>query len=234
MKGELSHILSVFIKVVLLLLVIVAIWSSIKGFGTYAVESLAVSSSAEDLAAAINYVHHCIETNGVDATCYKEVKISIPQEVYGDASVRKDPLWVIFHNVDLKKKSVPVSCECTSPWDSGVTAPDCPDALCWGLIENSAPGRAHVEPEALKRLKSFWIIDPCYAVVRVYSDHKGGIDICFVKELEGPGTENFCYAPKSCTCIPISTQPIPLSDSCWPEDGIIKHEGNPNWKWCQE
>lgn len=216
-KGTLGSWLEKLIQILLVLLIIYAAWGLLQSFGTHFVESMAVGNSADDLAAAINEVSRCIDEQGsgsMDCMRGVEVKVSVPQNVEiairpgctppWDPSCGTDPMWVIYHDRKLDSGDAETgcpaaACECHSLWDSGLVAPQCENDLCWGLIENEVPGRSMVDKKALEKLESFYILDPCYAVVRVREDprtgYEGKIQICYKEALDiTSGNFNFCYS----------------------------------------
>ncbi len=222
-KGSIDKILSIFIAAVVILLIVAAAYNVIKGLGAHMAESISTGSSAEDIADAVNDINECIEENG-EGRCTEEITldISVPQglEDSGMPYVGADPLWVIYHDKclsndddtglpgenddscenigDVEPLVKESDCECHSLWDSGKFAPRCENDFCWGMVENQAPGRSQVNPRALERLQSFYIIDPCYARIKVRENpaNPGKIEICFEEPLEPPvpGYANWCCA----------------------------------------
>lgn len=235
-KGTLSEWLSKLIKIVILVLIAFAVYGAFKAFGENVTSAMSVTSSATDMADAINDMNNCINEHSghMDCTNGIQVNVSVPQTIWPhpiDSSIGVDPLWIIYHDYCVSKRDdgnnqgdgwncrnapdgetvLPSDCECSSFWDSGIFAPRCHDALCYGLIENFQPGVAMIDKQALDRLDPFYIIDPCYASVRVRENPAGRIEICFEEELGRIGAFNFCYseynAPLWCV----------LSGSHWPD-----------------
>jgi len=235
--------LNTLIKIVLLVLVIFVTWTTLKEFYEHITEGISVQSSVNELATAINKVNRCIDDERDDCTYGIDVTVSVPQNLdvleegtIGDPSVGHDPLWVIYHNycmsnddnddnVGCKNENTylvrEADCECHSLWDSGKFAPRCENDVCWGLIENVNPGTAQIDETALERLEPFYIIDPCYAVVKVREDpnNLGHIQICFDKLADAPSIYNWCYSEDTeCT----------LSNSRWPESPDVWSEKYPS------
>lgn len=227
-KGTLGSWLEKLIEILIVLLVLYAAWGMIESFGEHFTESMAVGASANDLALAINEVSECIDEQGsgsMDCLQGIEVEISVPQNVPNglDPSFQKDPLWIIQYNTCVgngfnedgstrcSPNEVSAVCECQSLWDSGTFMPKCENNLCWGLVEDTEPGIAQVDKEALKKLQPFYILDPCYAIVivREDNDNRGTIEICFKQRLSEP-LLNYCYGEVGCRI---------SSDSDWPEEG---------------
>jgi len=236
-----EDLLHTIIHVVLVVLLVIAVYAFIKAFGGYAVQAAAVGATTQDLAVAINDINQCINERKPDP-CTDEIEVTavLPQDIPESSTpnIGKDPLWIIFHDTCVGdspdpscgagKNQVPAVCECQSLWDSGIWPEDkCENDVCWGLIENRAPERSLIDREAIDRLESFYIIDPCYALVIVREDprpaYRGQIQVCFEEPLEGPGFYNFCYGGDECL--------IPgLTD--WPHDdkGAFGNSGSPSMR----
>lgn len=192
-KGFIKLNLKTFIEVVVGLLIIFVLIIATNATG-FAAGSFATTGSAGKIAEAINRVSICMDDYGdiTLADCKEVVNISLPQNVKDDDG--QDPLWAIYH--DTKLNAIAAITTEDDFWDWQELNPDkCENDICFGLIEMKYPGKATVEREAIERLDPFWMIDPCYATIRIYSEN-GRIKICYVggpDTRKGPGCCNFCY-----------------------------------------
>ena len=211
-KGFVKMHLKTFLEVVVGFLIIFVIIEALNVSG-FAAGSLAVGASASQLGEAINTVYNCIEAG--ETGCSETVKINLPQKVEKDiigGTMGYDPLWAIWHKTYLPEID-PIKNE-QDLWDLGIVKDRCDNDLCFGLLERKSPGRASVKPEAIAKLKPFWMIDPCYVEIMVRDDGSGNIELCYVKTIEGPGKYNFC------------------SGSKWPDKSDIDSTTSSNIKKC--
>jgi len=208
-KRGMSKMMGLLIEVGLIILIALYFIMTLGSMSEHATSSMATGGSAADLSMSINNVYDCYikfkddpDTSKVE-DCEEEVRISIPQNTEGwlGGSMGDDPLWIIWHDRNLGSMNKdagcpPAKCECHSWWDQGFIPAQCDDALCWGLVETTDGDEAKeiLKPGAADKLESFYIIDPCYSLIKVYYDRTDdAIEICFESKISGPWPTNFCY-----------------------------------------
>ncbi len=215
-KGGIKINLKTFIEIVigtiLIILLIVGLMSTgiVQGhFGTV--------SSAQKIGDAVKKVSLCIDEQGSDCNLQIEVDVILPQAVKKNLlndEIRGDPMWVIYHDTNLRGEKTntdrvpdktqaapPISSECQDLWDPEDVNPDkCKNKLCYGMIEQAGGFKKieGLEESMIKKLRPFWIADPCYArvIVRPTANAKEGCSNCI----------EVCYT---------GTQNIPFSTSEW-------------------